>query len=460
MTTARPQTIADAHRALVAGELTSEALTRACLDRIAERRDLNAFIAVFEETAVAEAREADRELAAGRVRGALHGIPISLKDIIDMRGVRTSAASRVRAGHVAPDDAPVTTNLRDAGAILIGKCNLHEFAFGTTSEDSAYGAVRNPANPGHVAGGSSGGSAAAVAAGMSLASIGTDTGGSIRIPAAACGVVGLKPTLNEVSTAGVVPLSRSLDHVGPIARTVADAWIVFRALIGRRAEPPPAPRPVANVRIGVPRPYFFDVVDGDVRARIEEALDRVRRAGASVVDVTIPGGDEIAPIYLHLALPEAAAYHATALESCPDLYLPSVRLRLEMGRTMLAEDYVRAQVGRERLRARVDRALGEHGLDALALPALAIPAPALGAAFVDVDGRSEPVRNVMLRLTQPFNLSGHPAISLPCGTARAGLPVGLQLVGHYNRTDELLLTALACERYIGVDRGISGGGGG
>jgi aspartyl-tRNA(Asn)/glutamyl-tRNA(Gln) amidotransferase subunit A len=451
-------TIADASRAIAAGKLTSEALTRACLDRIAAHRDLNAFITVLEEAAMAEARAADREIAAGRSRGALHGIPVSLKDLIDMRGVRTSAASKMRHDHVAAADAPVTTRLREAGAVIVGKCNLHEFAYGTTSEDTAFGAVRNPINPARSAGGSSGGSAAAVAAGMSLASIGTDTGGSIRIPAAACGVVGLKPSWSEVSAEGVVPLSRSLDHVGPLARSVPDAWMVFRALTGRHVGPPPPPADIRALRIGVPRPYFFDVLDVDVRARTHEALDRLSAAGASVVDVEIEGTAHVGTIYLHIALPEASAYHASALDKHPDRYTLPVRLRLEMGRTVLAEDYVRAQIGRERWRAAVDAAFERAGCDVLALPALAIPAPPLGASSVRVGEGTEPVRGVMLRLTQPFNLSRHPAVTMPSGLTRDGLPCGLQLVGRANGTDELLASALACEPYVAVGAGTSGGG--
>ena len=225
------QPIPELAAALRARRITSEALTAACLARIdADSARLNTFILVLGEQALADARQADRDLAAGRDRGALHGMPISLKDLLDLRGTPTTAASRVREGHVATDDAPVVARLREAGAIFIGKTNLHEFAFGTTSEDSAFGPVRNPLAPERSAGGSSGGSAAGIAGGMSIASIGTDTGGSIRIPSACCGTVGLKPSHGELTIDGIVPLNRSLDHVGPLARTVEDAWITYRTM--------------------------------------------------------------------------------------------------------------------------------------------------------------------------------------------------------------------------------------
>ena len=441
--------IAEIAAALRTHEVTAEALMEACLERIASKPSLNAFIAVLADSARGAARQADRELAVGHDRGFLHGIPISVKDLIDMKGVPTTAASRVRQGHRATEDAPIVDRLRSAGAVVVGKCNLHEFAYGTTSEETAFGAIRNPVNPDHSAGGSSGGSAAAVATGMSVASIGTDTGGSIRIPSAACGVVGLKPAYGDVSCEGVVPLSRSLDHVGPLARSVSDAWMVYAALMGDRVVAPVVGAP-AGLRLGIPRPYFFDVVDDDVRRRFEEAVQRLRDERTTVVDVQIAHATEIAAIYLHIALPEASAYHASALERTPDAYSPGVRLRLEMGRYVLAEDYVRALQGREVLRREVDAAL--ENLDALVLPTLPIPSPTLGAASVRIGGRSEPVRNVMLRLTQLFNLTGHPAISIPCGLTRNGMPCGLQLVGRRDSTTDLLRAALACEPAVRFQR--------
>ena len=425
-------------------EITAEALVRACLDEIATNLTLNAFITVLAEDALAQARAADGEIAQGRYRGPLHGIPISIKDLIDLEGVTTTAASRVRIGHRARQDAPVIARLRAAGAIFVGKTNLHEFAFGVTSEDSAFGPVRNPHDPSRSPGGSSGGSAASVAAGMSFASIGTDTGGSIRIPAAACGVVGLKPQIGALSCAGVVPLSPTMDHVGPLARTVADARLLFAVMEGR-TEPPPR-GPAAPIRLGLPRPYFLERLDADVGHAFEAAVERLVGAGCTVQDVDVPHAHDIAPIYLHISLAEAARYHARALDESPDDYTRPVRLRLELGRYVLAEDYLRALDGRRALCREVDAALA--GRDALILPTLPIPAPPLGATTVQIESGPEPVRAALLRLTQLFNMTGHPAISIPCGTTPAGLPCGCQIVGRSGDTLRLLDLAEALEAHV------------
>jgi aspartyl-tRNA(Asn)/glutamyl-tRNA(Gln) amidotransferase subunit A len=440
---------------LRAGEVTAEQLTDACLQRIADgNARLNAFILVMTDEARRQAREADRDLAAGVDRGALQGVPISIKDLIDVAGTPTTAASRVRDGHVARYDAPVIAALRAAGAVLIGKANLHEFAFGTTSEESAFGPARNPHDPARSPGGSSGGSAASIAAGMALASLGTDTGGSIRIPAAACGVVGLKPRYGEISTDGVVPLSRRLDHVGPLARTVTDVALVYRALRGHPRPKSPPPVPVSTLRLGVPRNYFCDVLDDEVRARFDEAVDRLRAAGARIDEVVVRHAALAPSIYMPLVLADAAAYHARTLESMPARYTSAVRTRLELGRYVLAEDYVRALDGQNVLRREVDSALA--GRHALLLPALAIAAPPIGATTVDVGGNKEPIRNLMLRMTQLFDLTGHPAIAMPAGRTSGGLPCSIQLVG--TETDALLPVARACEAQIsgGVPQPLSG----
>jgi aspartyl-tRNA(Asn)/glutamyl-tRNA(Gln) amidotransferase subunit A len=450
---AEPRTIAQLSRALQAREITSEAVTDRCLARIAEQNPaLNAFITVFADQAREQARGADREIASGRYRGPLHGVPISLKDLLDLGGTRTTAASNVRQGHVATADAPAVANLRQAGAVIIGKCNLHEFAFGTTNEDSAFGPARHPVDINRSPGGSSGGSAVSVATGMAFASIGTDTGGSIRIPAAACGVVGLKPGLGEVPTAGVVPLSRTMDHVGPLCRSVDDAAILYEVLRGQTPGNGMAAREAPGLRLGIPRAYFMSVLDQQVASSFESACDRLRRAGVVIEEVNIPHANDIAPIYLHIVLPEAAAYHAKTLESRPDDYTPNVRLRLEMGRYILAQDYARALLGREVLRTEVNAAI--KGRDGLLLPALAIPAPRLGAGTVKVGSSEEPVRNITLRLTQLFNITGHPALSVPCGRTFDGLPIGAQIVGHDGGTLELLQVGRALEDYLapGVSR--------
>jgi aspartyl-tRNA(Asn)/glutamyl-tRNA(Gln) amidotransferase subunit A len=442
-------TIAQFGRKLRAGEISAREMTDECLRRIGTRdKQLNSFIYVMTDEARRSADEADRELAAGRDRGVLHGVPISIKDIFDIRGTATTAASHVREGHVAAHDAPTITHLRRAGAVFIGKANLHEFAFGTTNDDSAFGPARNPHDLTRSPGGSSGGSAASVAADMALASLGTDTGGSIRIPAAACGIVGLKPSHGEISTERVVPLSRTLDHVGPLARSVSDAGHMFHALLGRHAGRPLAATPAGGLRLAVLRRYFCDVLDDEVRARFEESLEALRQSGVRVDETGIHHTAAIAPVYMHISFGDAAAYHAHTLERMPERYTPGVRSRLELARYVLAEDYVRALAGRETLRREVLAALA--GYDALVLPTLPIPAPVIGANSVQIGSGKEPVRALMLRETQLFNLTGHPAISLPCGRTSAGLPCGLQLVGGLAQTDALLSVALAVEGVLGV----------
>lgn len=444
---AENRTIHSLARAFRAREVTSEAVTEACLAQIAARNaTLNAFITVLADDARAQARESDREMTAGHYRSALHGVPISLKDLLDLRGTTTTAASRVREGHTAEADAPAVARLREAGAVFVGKCNLHEFAFGTTNEDSAFGPAHHPLDPSRSPGGSSGGSAVSVAASMAFASIGTDTGGSIRIPSAACGLVGLKPSLNEVPMGGVVPLSRTMDHVGPLCRSVGDAALLYDVLRGMQPGELPSASDARGVRLGIPRGYFFALLDSQVASSFDLACERLRDAGVILEDVDIPHASDIAPIYLHIVLVEAATYHAKTLENRADDYTPPVRVRLETGRYILAEDYVRALRGREILRREVDAVL--RGRNALLLPSLAVPAPKLGVSTVRVGGSDEPVRNITLRLTQLFNVTGHPAITIPCGATVQGLPIGAQLVGPLGHTSELLQVAHSTERYL------------
>jgi aspartyl-tRNA(Asn)/glutamyl-tRNA(Gln) amidotransferase subunit A len=438
-------TLVELAHALHARTISSEAVTDQCLAHISRRdSSINAFITVLDEEARAQARAADQEIAAGRYRGPLHGVPISLKDLIDLRGTPPSAASRVRRGHVAAHDSVVSARLRAAGAVFVGKTNLHEFALGTTNEDSAYGPVQHPLDPTRSPGGSSGGSAAAVLADMCYASIGSDTGGSIRIPSAACGLVGLKPRFGEIPVDGVVPLSNTLDHVGPICRSVDDAAIVHHVISGVSNPAPITRRELRGLRLGIPRPYFFALLDPAIAARFDEACERLTTAGAILEDVTIPHAADAPTIYVHIALPEAAACHAQTLESHPEEYTPNVRLRLEMARYILAEDYVRALRGRDVLMREVNAAL--HGHDGLLLPTLPVPAITLGATTVSVGTSEEPVRAITLRLTQPFNITGHPAITMPCGRTNDNLPAGAQLVGM--ETLGLLSVARAIEKVL------------
>jgi aspartyl-tRNA(Asn)/glutamyl-tRNA(Gln) amidotransferase subunit A len=440
-------TVSEFARRWRAREIRAVDVTESCLSEIQRHdRTFNAFITVLAETARQQAETADRELDAGRDRGPLHGVPIAVKDIFDVEGVATTAASRVREGHIATANAAAISRLREAGAVIIGKTNLHEFAIGPTNEDSAFGPALNPFDTTRLSGGSSGGSAIAVATGMALAALGTDTGGSIRIPAACCGIVGLKPSLGELSTTGVVPLSRTLDHIGPMTQTVTDAWHLYHGLRGHTITRPFEIPPIARMRFAVPRRYFFDLLDEEIRSRFEHTLDALRGAGVIVEDVDIPRASLTSPVYTTLVFGEATAYHAATLESMPEKYTPGIRMRLEMARYVLAEDFVRALAGRDALTSEVDSAIA--GRDALVLPSIPIPAPKLGAATMDFGGNVQPIRNTMLRLTQLFNVTGHPAISIPMGATSAGLPMGLQLVGTAKQTDTLLHVARAVESTI------------
>jgi aspartyl-tRNA(Asn)/glutamyl-tRNA(Gln) amidotransferase subunit A len=444
-----PRTIADAAAALRAGTLTARALldeTVAAVDRHADVT--NAFILIDAERARQDAERVDDERRRGVDRGPLHGIPISIKDLIDVAGWPTTAASLAMPASSASADAPLVARLRDAGAVLFGKTNLHEFALGTTSDESAWGAVRHPADSTRSAGGSSGGSAAAVATGMGLASIGTDTGGSIRIPASACGVVGLKPGFGEVSLRGVVPLSTSLDHAGPLARTVMDAAMVWTALTGHHAEAPAAP---AGLRLGLLGGHFAGPLAPEVRSACALALDRLRAAGVIIVDVECASASRLPEAYVDLVLPEAAHWHAAHVRPTAGAgYQPGVGARLARGADIPAVRYLAAQTLRDRFRLEVDAALAD--VDVLVTVTLPITAPLLGQDVISIDtaGPADtPVRSAMLKHTQPFNMSGHPAISIPL--VAPGLPAGLQLVGRMGGTSRLLAVAGACERLLQME---------
>jgi aspartyl-tRNA(Asn)/glutamyl-tRNA(Gln) amidotransferase subunit A len=457
MTTTKINSLREASGLLQRREVSAVELTKACLARIdARNAELCAFITVMADQALADAARADKEIGRGRSLGALHGVPVSVKDLLDVAGTPTTAGSHVTARRPR-HDAPVVAKLRRAGAVIVGKTNLHEFAFGTTSDETAFGAVRNPLDLSRSAGGSSGGAAAAIVDGMCYGAVGTDTGGSIRIPSAACGITGLKPTSGELSADGVVPLSTTLDHVGPLTATVADAALMFYAMLDADARverlPPPAE---SALWLGVPGPYFLDKLDRDVTRLFDRVRTTLERGGHTISDVAIAHAERTADVYVHIVLPEASWYHAPMLRDQADRYSPGVRLRLEMGRYVLAEDYLRAMHARTVLRRAVDRAL--EGLDALLLPAMAIGAPPIGASTVTLGADIEPVRAIMLRLTQLFNITGHPAIAIPCGLGGDGLPRAIQLVGHRGATERLVEVALAVERQITGGDGSVGGG--
>jgi aspartyl-tRNA(Asn)/glutamyl-tRNA(Gln) amidotransferase subunit A len=423
------------------GDVSPVDLVKSCLEQIDARPELNAFIARLGSQALTEAKQHESEIRSGRYRGPLHGIPIAVKDLIDVAGTKTTSGSALPVVE-ATRDAPVITALRTAGAIIIGKTNLHEFAFGTTSDETAFGAVRNPHDISRSAGGSSGGSAAALATGMCFGALGTDTGGSIRIPSAVCGTVGLKPTLGEISCEGVVPLSTTMDHVGPMTRSVPDTAVMYEVLTGRT--PLTIRDSTDRVTFGVPQTYFCDRLDEGARQGLECARKALATLGHVVRDVEVAHAAWAPETYLHIVLPEASAYHATWLERSPASYSPGVRLRLEMGRYLLAEDYVRAMRLRTELTHAVEMAL--DGCDVLLLPAQPAAAPPLGVTSVSVAGTQEPVRAMMLRLTQVFNMTGHPSIALPVAHNVDHLPRGLQIVGRRGQTPRLLEIAMSVEK--------------
>ena len=456
----RSLTIVSAAERIRDGAISSLELTRAALERIAALNSgTHAFITVTDDRALALAEAADRALASGEDRGALHGIPISLKDLIDTAGVRTTAASRVFEDRVPAEDACVVERLRAAGAVLVGKTNLHELAFGVTNVNPHYGAARNPWDLERMSGGSSGGSAASVALSMALGSLGSDTGGSIRIPSALCGTVGLKPTYGRVSVRGVIPLSPSLDHVGPIARTVADAALLLEAVAGHDpGDPFSADAPVgrysqqleggvAGMRLGVPRDAFFHRLEPGVASAVETALDALGGLGAERVEVGVPDTDGYEAIFKAIATAEVFERHEERLRSSPGMYGDDVRERIAAGKELRAVDYVRAQRERRALTAAVDAVL--RSVDLLALPALPITAPAVDQTAIEWADGNETVLHALTRMTRLANLTGLPAISVPCGFSDAGLPIGLQMIGRRFDEARVLRAAHAHERDAG-----------
>ncbi|MFF1713689.1 amidase [Streptomyces sp. NPDC058268] len=420
--------LADAARAMAAKKLSPVELTDSVLDRIgAVEARLQAYVGVAAESARSAAAKAERELAEGRSRGPLHGIPMGLKDLIDAEGMPTTASSRVREGHVAGRDSVVAARLSEAGAVLLGKTHTHEFAYGLTTPQT-----RNAWDHSRVAGGSSGGSAVAVAAGEATFALGTDTGGSIRVPAALNGVVGLKPTYDLVPRGGVTSLSWSLDHVGPLTRTVEDASLVLAALVGGAAAPDTGTPPEGNLtglRVGVPRNYYFERVDPEVEEGVRRAIGRLQELGAELIEVEIPFTRYILPTQWGLMVPEASAYHERTLRSVPDLYAPDVRVLLEAGELVSAGDYLRAQRARTLMREAWAKLLGS--VDVIAAPTVPMAAAEAGRESVEwADGTVEAVSESYVRLSAPANIAGVPALTLPVGQDGAGLPIGMQLMGR------------------------------
>lgn len=420
-------TILEAGSALRSRRISCLELTNRCLDHIAKLNPrLNAFIMVTGETARATAQDLDRELASGRDRGPLHGIPIAHKDLISTKGVRTTSGSKLFADHVPSSDARVVERLNAAGAVMVGKTGLHELAYGITSDNPHFGTIRNPRNPEHIPGGSSGGSAVAVATGMALMATGTDTGGSIRIPASYCGVVGIKPTYGLVSVVGVQPLGFSLDHIGPLTTTVGDARVSLDVMADG-AQRKPAPASVREIRVGVPENYYFTRVAPEVRDAVHLAAKRAEGLGARIIPVQVPDIDAISAASLVILLSEAAALYEPYMDRQSEIGV-DVRALLYQGRLVPATDYVNAQRLRKVL-ANEFRALF-RSIDCLFTPATPITAPRIGQREVEIGGETLDTRLVTTRFARAFNALGFPALAMPCGETPEGMPIGLQMVGR------------------------------
>ena len=445
--------IADTAAQLASGAVGPVALTEAILARVERHQNrLNAFITVTADIARAEARAAEAELRAGRSRGPLHGIPLAYKDLLATKGVRTTFASRAYADWIPDSDATLVRRLRDAGAVMLGKLNLSEGAADSSSLSSAFGGPRNPWDTGRITGGSSGGSAAAVAAGLAFGAIGSDTAMSIRQPAALCGIVGLKPTYGRVSKQGAMALSFSLDHLGPMTRTVRDAAVMLQVMAGHDPDDPttvnaPVPDYAAAVdslggrldglRIGIPRLPFFEDLPAGWDAILETALAVLRERGAALEEFTLPHAEDLNHLGSLIIFAEGAAFHAEAYRRDPQALGPGLRALVESGQHFSAVHYVQAQRVRRKLAKEALAAIGRF--DALALPTT--PMPACKVADDDPGLTGPRLRNTLL-----FNVLGVPALSLPCGFDGDGMPVGLQLVGQPFAEDRLLALAQVYEQ--------------
>ncbi|WP_327129444.1 amidase [Streptomyces sp. NBC_01727] len=439
--------IADMARALASGRTSSEELARTALERIEQHNPvLNAVITVDADEVLETAVRADREIRDGRSRGPLHGIPIGIKDVIDIRGTRTSMGSTSCQDDIAARDATVVSRLRQAGAIIVGKLNTQEFAYGATGEASFHGPTRNPHDPDRITGGSSGGPAAAVASGMCAGALGTDTGGSIRIPSALCGVVGLKPTAGRISRAGVATLSWTLDHVGPITRSVADNALMLSVLCGhdpldaasarRHSEDftRDLPKAVLGLRIGVAQPYFANL-DPRVRDGVEGALRIWEELGSTVRSVDIRGLDHVITAQRTVLSVEAYAALRHRYEERPLSFDPTVRQRLGHGSEVPGWQYAEARRSRDAATNAFDAALAD--VDVLVAPMVPITAPLLGQHETTDAGAPETVQSALTRLSGVTNFTGHPSLTMPCHNAGHGLPVGVQLIAR--RWDEATL---------------------
>ena len=434
-------------------------IVQAHLDRIAALDGtLKAYITVMGEAAQAGAKAAAAAVTAGERLGPLHGVPVGLKDLYCTKGVRTTGGSRILGDWVPGADATVVTRLVGAGAVVLGKLNMHEFAYGPEGLNVHYGTSWNPwdRSTHRICGGSSSGSGAAVAAGLCPGALGSDTGGSIRIPSALCGLTGIKPTYGRVSRAGVLPLAWSLDHVGPMCRSAADCALMLGAMAGYDPRDPstsvlPVPDygaaltgEVKGLRIGLLRRFFLETADGPVRQAVEQAVKVLEGLGASVREVSLEQMAYAAGVAAAVISVEAYAYHEPWLRTRRAEYGPDVRERLLVGAFVSGADYLRGQRVRRLVRDEVDRALA--GVDVLIAPTVPVAAAPVGAREALVNGAPQPLRASLIRYTRPFNASGHPAASVPCGFTADGLPIGMQVVGRAFDEATVLRVADAYQR--------------
>jgi aspartyl-tRNA(Asn)/glutamyl-tRNA(Gln) amidotransferase subunit A len=462
-------TVAELSALLAHRKLSPVEITTLFLERIEKYNPtLNAYLTITRESALAAARESEKRIQQKHSRGPLDGIPIALKDNIWTRGIRTTAGSKFLEHFVPEENATVAQSLRRAGAVLLGKTSLHEFAYGITTNNPHFGPTRNPWDTARIPGGSSGGSAAAIAAGLCVASVGTDTGGSIRIPAALCGIVGLKPTFGRVSCGGVVALAPTFDHVGPLARTVADAALILGVIAGRDPHDSatfsqPRFKSFDDVRglqkrlrpqfskkrplkLGLPREYFFTSVSEGVREAVKLAVHSFEKLGAVVEEVSLPNINDGDDASTSIALAEAVHYHQSQgwFPAHTADYGDDIRKRLEMGSDIRAADYLAAREVQRRVRAEFDAVLTQ--VDAIIAPTTPITAPLIGENVVEIESAEEPVRGALIRLNRPANFTGLPAISLPCGWSEQNLPIGLQLIGRAWDEEHLLVIAQLFEQ--------------
>ena len=439
------------------GEISPVEVIEAHLSRIrATEPVLNSFITLLPGEALAAARQAERDIRAGRYRGPLHGIPVGLKDLFNTGGVRTTSGSRIFDTFVPAEDCTVAARFREAGAILIGKLNMHQFAYGPTGENPDYGHMHNPWNPDLVSGGSSGGSGSATAAGQCTITTGSDTGGSIRIPAALCGIVGLKPTYGRVSRHGLTPLAWSMDHPGPMVRTVEDAAIAMNVIAGhdpRDIASSTLPVPdytaaltgdIRGLRIGVPRQHFEAPLDPEVRGSVNASLSQLEALGAELVELDFPEFNSNAAISTTMLMSEASAALRDVLANDGDKLYEPVRLRLEAGLFISAADYLRAQQGRAAFDRAARRLLDD--VDLIAGPTEPVTAPPLLQQQVLAGEQEIGTVPALTQYTRPYNITGFPAISVPCGFSTDNLPIGLQLAGRPFDEETVLRAAHAYEQ--------------